>query len=338
MPKDTEVKVETPEVKVADEKAPVHTGSDSSDITEADLAVVQDDVDVSDEALKAAMRAEKEGKPAVVSVPETEKVATPDSKDEKKESEVKEEDPLAGLEDAILAEVNKEEKPEQKTEEESLADKTDRPEINKVKELERKLAERDAELAEMNQTRPEAQVSYSDEFFEKLATKHGTDINFTKKVVMLLEDAFSTSVKPMLKDIVGKVANMETKDAQSKSYGELEKDKLFRALKADVDNILATDEDIKSLPIANRAKMALKLAKANNLEKIVAATKKHVEKSTAEQRKVIPSSTGSVSKSAPVKKSDRIFSSDDLRRARKLGISQKDLDGFDDIPDSFIEK
>jgi hypothetical protein len=335
MLKGEEGKVETPEVKVADVKATPDIGnSDASDITEADLAVVQDDVDVSDEALKAAMRAEKEGKPAVASVPETEKVATPD----KKESEVKEEDPLAGLEDAILAEVTKEETPEPKGEEESLADKTDRPEINKVKELERKLAERDAELAEMNQTRPEAQVSYSDEFFEKLAAKHGTEINFTKKVVMLLEDAFSTSVKPMLKDIVGKVAGMETKEVQSKSYSELEKDKLFRALKADVDNILATDEDIKSLPIANRAKMALKLAKANNLEKIVEATKKHVEKSTAEKRKVIPSSSGTVSKATPAKKSGIQFSTDDLRQAGKLGISQKDLDGFDDIPDSFIER
>ena len=320
-----EVPKATPEVSVDKPKS-------EPSVSDLELKGAEKAKDVSDDELKAAYRVLDSY------------VEASDSSDEKvevaKEAEIvespkaeKSEDDL--LDAAILDDLKKEES-EKKP---SLVDKEDRPDINKIRELERKLEEKEKQLGELAITleNKNGSVNYPPEFFEKVAEKYGVDVDQAKAFILMNEDAFATSVKPMLRDVQKAIDAMKGEKVLSQAKDSIQKDKLYEILKDEMKSVMETDEDIKDIPDSpGKYRLALAKAKENKLDLIVKAAKNRAKKQAMDNVKIIPSGEEGVAKE--VKKSNSIsLSKEDLYYAKKLGYKKEDLENMGKTPTSFTE-
>jgi hypothetical protein len=258
---------------------------------------------------------------------ESGKVSVKQVKEEVEEGkEVKvDEDDLDGL----LDEVVKSNEVESAKKRESLVEKTDRSDLNKIKELERKLEElTNAKLA------PQIQPM-SPEWFEKVAEECGMDVDEVQRITKVLNIGFNGSVKPFVDNLYTQINELKDKLSHKDIAESNSKDKLFKLIKPDYDDILANDETVKSLPPEHRNKVALALAKEKNIEKVLDIVRKA---KVGSSKKLVVNDSGSVNAPAPKKASGVQLSKEDLYVASQLGYSAKDLENLGKSQKSFIEE
>jgi hypothetical protein len=215
------------------------------------------------------------------------------------------------------------------SEKKPLSEKTDRPEYNKVKELERKNAELLKVVDELKQPRIEP---YSPEFYQELSEESGIEVDELRKFVTLQEKGFQKGIKPIIEALVSKVSSLEEHISESKLSSSVEKDKLFKLIKKDFEDILQNDPAIKELPIPDRIRVAKALAKEKNENKIFEVAKK-LKTSTM---RVIPSDGSTVS--TPVAKKSSKLNDADANYLRMLGFNSRQLENFGNTQKSFIEE
>lgn len=279
---------------------------------------------VSDDSLKAAFKEDPSTPKA--SDKEEDKATKKEEKIDEEKKEEEEDD--SSLDEGILAEISK----DQEKEKEKLSDKQDRPEMNKVKELERKLEE----LTQKTQNIPAVPgvKEYSDEWFEKVGEKYGVDAAQAKAFITMSEDAVGQKFTAFQEEI----DKLKSKDVLSETKKDLEKDKLYSVLKDEVKRVMVEDPDIKDLPDSPaKYRLALKTAKADNIEKVIKAAKKKARKQSEDSRRIIPSDDGTVSKEI-VKEGTIKLTQEDLKIAKELGYTQKELKDIGKTPVSFVEE
>jgi len=290
---------------------------------------------VSDKDLKAAYQASlAEGAPAR---DKSEDKATPKDTDKENSVDKENDQKTSIIDETIISDLEK----ELKTTKE-IKDKTDRPEINKQKETERRLAAAEEALAKikngMATVANEDSVQYSEEFYEALAKKHGVDPEQARSTIQLLEDGFSTGIKPLIENLQKEISDIKVDKKSKDAYSNLEKDKLFKVLKSTVDRILETDETVLALPPEQRPRQALKLAKAENIDLLIKVARKGTKQSVQENKRLIPSESSTVvGVSERSNDSEVRLTDDDLREAKKLGMTGKDIKLLGKTQTSFVE-
>jgi len=307
----------TPEEGKQEPKATekVSVGFSDLDISEDTKKVLTSAEDVSDAALKAAKLKDKAAEESTEKVSEAAEEKT-DSVDSSSEKVVDSESDLDAVFKEILAEKESDKK-------KSLVEKDDRPEINKIRELERKVEK----LSELNRNREEQLPTaprYSEDVYKMLAERADADVEDVKRVTSILDMAFATQLKPQLDAVMSELNALKEKATSTEVKSQIVKDKLFEIVKDDYEEILKTDETVRSLPEAHRHKVALAMAKERNMDKILLA----VRKKATSTRRVIPSDDtfGSVVAS-PTRKASILneLSREDIEIAKRLGLSAADL-------------
>ena len=301
-----------------------------SDGSGSDIEVVgKVDSSVSDDDLKAAYRNIDSYDETSVKSDEKAEEKAPEAESNK--AEVKEED---SLDSAILEDLKQESK-----EKPSLVDKEDRPEINKVRELERKLEEKEKKLNELVKAIEDQPgiPQYPPEFFEKVAEKYGVDVEQAKAFIMMNEDAYATSTKPLLRQLQKAIDDIKGEKVIEKAKENIRQDKLYDVLKDEVKSVMESDPDIKDIPDSPaKYRLALAKAKENKLDLIIKATKNRAKKQAMDNVKIIPSGEEGVKKE--VKKDNTTnYSKEDLYYAKKLGFTKKDFGEIGKTPKSFTE-
>lgn len=231
--------------------------------------------------------------------------------------------------DSLLEEVVKEKEVELAKKRESLADKTDRPDINKIKELERKIDE----LRQAKEPPPVQPLS--DKWFLDKSESLGMDVDDFKKIVKVLDLGFNDNVKPFVDGLYEKINALENKLTNKDITETISKDKLYKLVKPDYDDILENDETVRSLPPSQRNKVALALAKERNMEKVLDIVRR--AKNTS-PKKLVVNDGGSVSAPPPAKKSGVQLTRDDIVMAERLGYTRKDLENLGKVQRTFIEE